>query len=131
MDAHRRQELTRVAAPVAFLLVVTVAVLLVRSGLHHDSAAPVKKAPAKQPQTHAGSAVVPVATGAGATVAASPAATAGAVTATASGHTYTVVGGDTLGSIATKEKTTVDALLAANPGVDPTGLQIGDTISVP
>src|SRR3954463_5636592 len=127
MDAHRRQELARVAAPVAFLLVATVAVLLVRSGLHHDSAAG-KKAPAKHPQTQTGSAVVPVATGAGTTVVSTPSATTATVTATASGRTYTVAAGDTLGSIATKEKTTVDALLAANPGVDPTGLQIGDTI---
>src|SRR3954469_12185379 len=119
MDAHRRQELVRVAAPVAFLLVATVAVLLVRSGLHHDSAAPVTKAPPKQTQTQTGSAVVPVATGTAATVAASPSATTASVTATASGRTYTVVAGDTLGSIATKEKSTVDALVAANPGVDP------------
>jgi LysM repeat protein len=48
-----------------------------------------------------------------------------------SGRTYTVAAGDTLGSIAAKEHTTVDALLAANPGVDPTGLQIGDTITLP
>ena len=122
MDAHRRQEIVRVAAPVAFLLVATIAVLLVRAGLDHHAAVPAKKPPAKHRRTETGSAVVPVATGAGTTA---------ATTATSSGRTYTVAAGDTLGSIAAKEHTTVDALLAANPGVDPTGLQIGDTIALP
>jgi LysM repeat protein len=131
MDAHRRQELARVAAPVAFLLLATIAVLLVRSSLHHHhAAAPVKKAPAKHTKTHAASAVVPVATGTTTSARVLPSTTP-AGTSTASGKTYTVAAGDTLGSIATKEHTTVDALLAANPGIDPTGLQIGDTISLP
>jgi LysM repeat protein len=127
MDAHRRQELARVAAPVAFLLVATIAVLLIRSSLHHDAAAPAKKAPVKHRRTQTQSAVVPVATGAGTTAA----LTTAAATTTASGHTYTVAAGDTLGSIATKEHTTVDALLSANPGVDPNSLQIGDTVALP
>src|SRR3954451_221798 len=127
MDAHRRQELVRVAAPLAFLLVATIAVLLVRSSLHHHAAEPAKKPPAKHRRTPTQSAVVPVATGTGTTAG----ATTAAVTATSSGQTYTVAAGDTLGSIATKEHTTVDALLAATPGIDPTGLQIGDTIQVP
>jgi LysM repeat protein len=119
MDAHRRKDLVRVAAPLCFLLAATIAILLVRSGLHESA----KQSPATTTVTkkrHAAKqrTIVPIA--AGTTTTPAPAT-----------RTYTVASGDTLGSIATKEKTTVDALLAANPGIDPTGLQIGDKIRLP
>jgi LysM repeat protein len=45
--------------------------------------------------------------------------------------TYTIQAGDTLTSIATKLGTTVAALEAANPGINPNNLQIGTQISLP
>ena len=44
---------------------------------------------------------------------------------------YTVVAGDTLYSIARRYGTTVDDLMAANPGIDPNNLRIGSTLCVP
>ncbi len=44
---------------------------------------------------------------------------------------YTIQSGDTLYAIARDRGTTVDALLDANPGVDPNRLQIGQSICVP
>src|SRR5436305_1571464 len=123
MDARRRQELVRVAAPVAFLLVVTIAIVLVRSSLHHDGAAP--KAAATAPKKTHPFRVVPVA---GSTTTVQRVTTTAAAAAT---RTYTVAAGDTLGSIAAKEGTTVDALLQANPGVTPTNLQIGEKVALP
>jgi LysM repeat protein len=121
MDARRRQELVRVAAPIAFLLAATIAIVLVRSSLHDGGAAAktVTTAPKKKHQVR----VVPVA---GSTT------TTSRLTVTEDAtRTYTVAAGDTLGSIAAKEKTTVDALLQANPGVTPTNLQIGQKITLP
>jgi len=46
-------------------------------------------------------------------------------------QTYTVVAGDTYGSIAAKFGVTVDALTAANPGVDPNVLSIGTVLIIP
>ena len=45
-------------------------------------------------------------------------------------YTYTVQSGDTLGSIAQKYGTTVNALTTLNPGIDPTALHIGQRIRV-
>lgn len=45
--------------------------------------------------------------------------------------TYTIRAGDTLYNIARARNTTVNALLAANPGINPERLQIGQTICVP
>lgn len=44
---------------------------------------------------------------------------------------YTIRAGDTLYAIARARNTTVAALLAANPGIDPNRLQIGQRICVP
>jgi LysM repeat protein len=45
--------------------------------------------------------------------------------------TYTVVKGDTLSQIARQMGVTVDALLAANPGVSPTTLSVGTKLAIP
>lgn len=45
--------------------------------------------------------------------------------------TYTIQAGDTFSSIATTFNTTVAAIEAANPGVNPDDLQIGQTINLP
>jgi LysM repeat protein len=99
---------TRFAAPAAFLAAVTIGVLVVRAGFES----------AKQP-------------------AARPTTTVTARTKTsASSHrrrhprVYTVQSGDTLGSIAGKTGTTVARLEQLNPGIDPTGLRIGQRIRV-
>ncbi|KAI4111078.1 MAG: hypothetical protein LQ339_000806 [Xanthoria mediterranea] len=44
---------------------------------------------------------------------------------------YTIQSGDTFWAIAQKLGITVDALQAANPGVNPTTLQVGQTINLP
>ena len=44
---------------------------------------------------------------------------------------YTIVSGDTFFSIAQAHGTTVAAIEAANPGVNPSGLQIGQVINLP
>lgn len=48
-----------------------------------------------------------------------------------SGTIYTVMAGDTLFSIAGRFNTTVDAILRANPGLDPNRLFIGQQICIP
>ncbi len=45
--------------------------------------------------------------------------------------TYTVKSGDTLGAIADKFNVSLDALLAANPTVNPNGMRIGETLKIP
>ena len=47
------------------------------------------------------------------------------------GDTYKVVSGDTPSGIAEKCGVTTDALLAANPGLDPAALHVGDEINIP
>jgi LysM repeat protein len=47
------------------------------------------------------------------------------------GQTYTVQAGDIPETIAAKFGITIDALLAANPGIDPTNLQIGQVLVIP
>jgi LysM repeat protein len=44
---------------------------------------------------------------------------------------YTVQSGDTYFKLAQRFNTTVEAIAAANPGVDPNNLQIGQTICIP
>jgi hypothetical protein len=50
---------------------------------------------------------------------------------TAGAEKHTVKAGDTLGQIAAQYGTTVDALRAANPGLDERALQIGQEIFIP
>ena len=44
---------------------------------------------------------------------------------------YTIMAGDTLFSLANRFNTTVQAILAINPGLDPNNLQIGQVICIP
>lgn len=112
-----RQQLARLAAPAAFLLAVTVLVLLVRSAMSDDGAAttPTVAATTQAPPTTAKP--KPVATG--------------PTTTSAPAATYTIQSGDTLESIAAQYGTSVEALVTLNPDVDPTNLQVGQTIRVP
>lgn len=97
----------RYAAPAAFLLAATIAVVLIRSGIDtgQDRAATVSR----------------------------PAATTRAVTkrpARTRHRTryWTVRAGDTLGSIAARTHVTVAVLRRLNPKVSPTSLYIGEKI---
>ncbi|MGD0715115.1 MAG: LysM domain-containing protein [Gaiellaceae bacterium] len=115
-----RRRLARYAAPAAFLLAVTIAVLLIRSGLGGGSPAPATTA--LGPVTRAST--VPVAPPA------TPTTTTPAATTAAGAQYYTVTRGDTFGSIAAKEGTTVTQLEQLNPGVSSDALQIGEKLRV-
>ena len=123
MDSARAQlsrpGLLRLAAPAAVLLAVTVAVLLVRVGLDHGAPATgarsggrVAAASGREPPAHRRR----------------PGAARASRVST--GRTYVVQTGDTLSAIAARRGTTVAALEALNPGVDPSALQVGQTIRV-
>lgn len=118
MNDHR-QQVARFAAPAAFLLAVTILVLIVRSATSENEA----------------STTPTVATTTAPTTTKAPAATKPPAdttpTTTAAASTYTIEAGDTLQTIAEQYGTTVEELLVLNPDVDPTALQIGQTIRVP
>jgi LysM repeat protein len=114
-DPASRPRLSRYAAPAAFLLGVTIAVLLIRSGLGGGGGSP-------------GATVGPVTHPATASIST---ATAPANTRTAAGaQYYTVKHGDTFGSIAAAEGTSVAAIEQLNPGVSSNALQVGQRIRV-
>jgi LysM repeat protein len=114
MRPPTRAELARFAAPAAFLLAVTIAILLVRAGLGSEGTA----IPAEATSTR--------------TTTTAPTTTS-TTTRTRPAETrrfYTVERGDTFGSIAAALDTTVDELRVLNPGVDPTSLRVGQKIRV-
>jgi len=97
-------------APAAFLVAVTVAVLLVHSGLqHHATATTVSTS--VQPTATTGAATTPRPAGKGK-------------------RFYTVQTGDTYGTIAAKEGISVAQLEALNPGVSSNALQVGQRLRV-
>lgn len=112
------ERVARYAAPAAFLVAVTVALLLVRSGLENGEQA----APPPAPTTTV------------ATTAEEPPTTTteAAETTTASGEQefYEIQSGDTLAVVAERHGTTVEQLLVLNPDVDPVALTIGQRIRV-
>ncbi|MEJ7793727.1 MAG: LysM domain-containing protein [Gaiellaceae bacterium] len=106
--------MARFAGPIAFLLAVTVAVLIVRSSLSDGD----------------GGASTPAAT-----------STAGGTTAptlprrrttppTGGARFYSIQAGDTLETVAAQFDTSVERLLVLNPDVDPVALGIGDRVRV-
>jgi LysM repeat protein len=117
-----RRQLARVAAPAAFLLAATVAILLVRSALDAGDA----PAPIRAPTTT---------TAPGVREARRPATTRAAPTTAPTGTAaaaeyYVIERGDTLASVADQYGTTVEQLLVLNPDVDPVSLTIGQRIRV-
>ena len=98
-----RAELKRYGAPTIFLLAVTIAVLLVRSGLQQRSA------PAPATTTVRTTTTAPAKRGP---------------------HYYKLRAGETLSDVAVRFNTTVDRLLALNPHVKPTALIVGQRIRV-
>jgi LysM repeat protein len=111
----RSRDIPRFAAPAAFLVVVTVAALLIRSGLNHNKGGSTPPTPTRTVQTQPRATV--------------PATTQGTTTA-AVGSYYSIQSGDTYGSIATRFGTTVAALEQLNPGVSPNALRVGQRIRV-
>jgi LysM repeat protein len=113
-----RNDVLRWAAPAAFLAALTIAVLLVRAGLNGPgtttTVATTPSAPAvTQSRT--------------ATTKTRPGATR---TTPASADFYTVQSGDTFGSIAAKNGTSVSQLEQLNPGVSSNALSVGQRIRV-
>jgi LysM repeat protein len=113
-DALSRRRLARYAAPVAFLLGVTIAVLLIRSGLGGGGQPPPPLGPVTHPST----------------ARAAPTTTGTTTSTTAGAQFYTVRKGDTFGSIAAAEGTTVAQLEQLNPGVSSNALQVGQKLRV-
>jgi LysM repeat protein len=103
MERGWRAEFKRYGAPAAFLLAVTIAVLLVRSGLRHTSA------PSPVTTTVRTTTTAPVKRGP---------------------RYYKLRAGETLSDVAVRFDTTVDQLLALNPRVKPTALIVGQRIRI-
>jgi len=112
MRGHTR--LARYAAPAAFLVAATIAILIVRSGLSNGETAPLTTAPVT------------------ATTTAETAETTTAATTTAASGAefYEIQPGDTLAVVAEEFDTTVEQLLVLNPDIDPVALTIGQRIRV-
>jgi LysM repeat protein len=110
--------LARYAAPAAFLLAVTVAILLVRAGLDSgDASTPPPAATTTTEPTP--------------TTTAEPGTTqTGTGTVPAGAEFYEIQAGDTLAVIADQHGTTVEQLLVLNPDVDPVALTVGQRIRV-
>ena len=108
--------LARYAAPAAFLLAATIAVLIVRAALTDEDAATTPPAATTTVPTTTGN---PGDTGAGNTT-----------TNTAGAQFYVIQAGDTLAVVAEQYDTTVEQLLVLNPDVDPVALTIGQRIRV-
>ena len=122
MDPARRRELTRYGAPAAFLLAVTIAVLLIKSGLDSGSKDQTIAVPTTTVRTTTSAATT--------TIKLTGTATGSTTTSAANAQYYTIQSGDTLGAIAARYHTSVDQLLSWNPGLDPASLQPGQRIRV-
>jgi len=109
----RRAEIARYLAPAAFLLAITVAVLLVRAGLEGGGTTTTQTTRARQPQ--------PIAT---------RSTTTRPKPKPATRRFYTIQSGDTLDTVAAKFGTTTEKLLALNPTIDPHALSIGQKIRI-
>ena len=123
MDPVRRRELTRYGAPALFLLAVTIAVLLVKSGLDNGSSNATVVTPTTTAQTT-------VTTAPTTTITLTGSGASRTTTAPANAQYYVIQSGDTLGTIASKYNSSVDDLMTLNPGVDPSALQPGERIRV-
>jgi LysM repeat protein len=114
-----RDDWRRYAAPAAFLLAVTVAVVLIRSGMdagRHSSSASSTSPPAR----HVKVATTPTTTAAG------PKKHA----ASAPKQYWTVQAGDTFGVISSKTGVPVATIEQLNPTVQSTSLFIGEKIRI-
>lgn len=108
MDAGWRKHAKRYGAPAAFLLAVTIAVLLVRSGLHGSGGSSATTLRATTVTTKSVTRKVPV----------------------RRRRFYRVRAGETLSDVAIRFNTTVAALETLNPGVQSTNLTVGQRLRV-
>jgi LysM repeat protein len=106
----------RYAAPALFLLAVTIAVLLIRSGLGGGSNSGTTRS---GPVTQASTAATPP-----------PGTTRQGATTTTSGRFYTVAAGDSFGSISAKTGVPIAQIEQLNPGVSSNSLQVGQKLRV-
>jgi LysM repeat protein len=111
--ARRRPgaRVARYAAPAAFLLGVTIAVLLIRSGLDTGSPSTTTGPVAPRPTTTATTTRRPR-------------------TTRATARFYTVQQGDTFGTIADRVGISIERLQQLNPGVSSNSLQVGQRLRV-
>ena len=112
-----RGSAARYAAPVLFLVAVTIAVLLIRSGLGGGASS--QTTTRSGPVTHPSTAPPPP-----------PGTTRQGATTTTSEQFYTVVAGDTFGSISTKTGVPITQIEQLNPGVSTNSLQVGQRLRV-
>jgi LysM repeat protein len=112
-----RGSAARYAAPVLFLAAVTVAVLLIRSGLGGGASS--QTTTRSGPVTHPSTAATPP-----------PGTTRKGVTTTTSEQFYTVAAGDTFGSISAKTGVPIAQIEQLNPGVSTNSLQVGQRVRV-
>jgi LysM repeat protein len=127
MDPRTRQQLTHYGAPAAFLAAVTIAVILVKAGLNAGSGSTTTLG---LPTTSTATKATTTTTKLVLTAPQAGTTTTGTDTTAPGAQYYVVQSGDTLGSMAEKYGTTVDELMALNPGIDPTALNIGQKIRV-
>jgi LysM repeat protein len=126
---HETSTAARILAPIAFLLAVTVLVLLVRSALDSEPVAATETAPTE---------TQPAETEQEPPAQDEPAETEepeqpnppAETQPPADAEYYTIASGDTLEAIATRHETTVERLLELNPGIDPVALTVGQRIRV-
>ena len=127
MPADRR-ELARLAAPVAFLVGITILIVLVHSALSSGGGTTTAaETTTARTTTKAKPKQKPKTTTSATTTAATTSTTA---TGTGPAQYYTIQSGDTFGAIASREGTTVQELLALNPGVNPNALTVGQQIRI-
>ena len=112
-----RDELSRLAAPAAALAAVTIALLLLRTQLGGG----------EQQATRA--ALTPPVATTTAKPTRKPARTAPRAS-TLNQQFHEIEAGDTLGAVADRYETTLEAVLMLNPGVDAAALQVGQRIRV-
>jgi LysM repeat protein len=108
-----RRDIARYAAPAAFLVAATVAIVLIRAGLNAEDGN--AEPPAPPPVT---------------TAATEPRVTTASTPPVRPARYTTVESGETLGTIADEFDTTVESIVELNPGVDPSALQVGQRIRV-
>jgi LysM repeat protein len=127
VDPRRREQLTRYGAPAAFLAAVTIAAILIKSGLNDSSSTTVAITSSSTARTTTAATTT---TKLVLTAPSGSTTTTTTETTTPGAEYYGVVSGDTLGSIAQKYNTTVDELTTLNPGIDPTALTVGQKIRI-
>jgi LysM repeat protein len=125
VNAPRRAEIARYAAPAAFLLALTIGVLLVRAALGGGGGGGEGVTALTGRTATATRTAAATTTQATTTVAESDAAPTAEET-----RLYTIESGDTLETVAAKSGTSVDELLRLNPGIDPHALRIGQKVRI-